>query len=223
MYREYRPPGMDDFVDCVWTSTRVGAQRVVPDGCMDVIWDGQELIIAGPDTAAHVAQGSGRLVAVRFQPGVAPGMLGVPADAVRDVRVPLSEVWAADRVERLAERLNIARPGHVLLSAVTHGEPDAFAGAVRRLAAQSGDITAMADKLGYSERQLRRRCLALFGYGPKVLYRVLRFNHALSLAYQGTEFAEVAQHAGYADQAHLSREVKDLAGVPLGALVRTPT
>jgi AraC-like DNA-binding protein len=81
----------------------------------------------------------------------------------------------------------------------------------------------MADELGFSERHLHRQCVAKFGYGPKTLHRVLRFNQAMSLAYDGVAFADVAQRTGYADQAHLSREVKALAGATLSALVKTPT
>jgi AraC-like DNA-binding protein len=38
------------------------------------------------------------------------------------------------------------------------------------------------------------------------------------LARRGTPQASVAAVAGYADQAHLAREVKALTGVPLSAL-----
>ncbi|MGW5695942.1 helix-turn-helix domain-containing protein, partial [Streptomyces asiaticus] len=72
------------------------------------------------------------------------------------------------------------------------------------------------------ERQLHRRSLAAFGYGPKTLGRVLRLNRALDLARTGLPFAEVAATAGYADQAHLARDVRALAGVPLGRLLRVP-
>jgi AraC-like DNA-binding protein len=43
---------------------------------------------------------------------------------------------------------------------------------------------------------------------------------ALALARAGTPLATVAATAGYADQAHLAREVKDLAGIPLRALIQ---
>ncbi|OMI40139.1 AraC family transcription regulator [Streptomyces sparsogenes DSM 40356] len=66
---------------------------------------------------------------------------------------------------------------------------------------------------------MHRRSLAAFGYGPKTLARVLRLNRALDAARAGTAFAEVAALAGYADQAHLAREVKALTGVPLGRLL----
>ena len=66
--------------------------------------------------------------------------------------------------------------------------------------------------------RLHRRSLAAFGYGPKMLDRVLRLQRALGLARSGVPFATTAATAGYADQAHLSREVRSLAGVPLRVL-----
>jgi AraC-like DNA-binding protein len=52
------------------------------------------------------------------------------------------------------------------------------------------------------------------------LTRILRMQRAVVLARRGTPFAEVSATAGYADQAHLARDVKALAGVPLGRLLR---
>jgi len=81
------------------------------------------------------------------------------------------------------------------------------------------DVRQFAEHIGLSERQLRRRSLAAFGYGPKTLQRIMRFRRAVALARRGVPFADVAVHAGYADQSHLAREVKELAGVSLGELV----
>ncbi len=50
------------------------------------------------------------------------------------------------------------------------------------------------------------------GYGPKLLERVLRFRRAERLALHGASLAAVAVGAGYADQAHLVRECRLLAG-----------
>ena len=68
-------------------------------------------------------------------------------------------------------------------------------------------------------RSVHRRCLAAFGYGPATLRRVLRFRRAAALLRAGASPAEVAAASGYADQPHLSRETRALAGVSPGQLV----
>lgn len=218
VYQEYEP-SRTDVVRCVWTSSKVGVQRVVPDACMDIIWNGTDLLVAGPDTQAFVTPSNGASVGIRFQPGAAPGVLGVPAHVLTNSRVPLADLWPHDRVQRLLDDVRHGRPGQALLNAVRTAEPDAFAAQVTRLATCQG-VRGMAGELGITERHLHRRCLAAFGYGPKTLHRVLRFADALELVYAGKAFAEVAHAIGYADQAHLSREVKALAGATLTTLVQ---
>jgi AraC-like DNA-binding protein len=79
-------------------------------------------------------------------------------------------------------------------------------------------VAKLAATLGTSERQLHRRCLGAFGYGPKTLDRVLRFQRFLSMARSvpqgGGGLARLAADAGYADQAHLARECRRLGGLP---------
>jgi transcriptional regulator GlxA family with amidase domain len=64
------------------------------------------------------------------------------------------------------------------------------------------------------ERRLHRRFEAAIGYGPKTFQRVLRLQRALGLAGRGTQprLALIAAAAGYADQAHMSRELRALTG-----------
>jgi AraC-like DNA-binding protein len=73
-------------------------------------------------------------------------------------------------------------------------------------------VAAMADRLGLGTRALHRRCLPVFGYGPRRLARVLRLGRSLEAARAGAPLAQVAADCGYVDQAHLSREVRDLTG-----------
>ncbi|ONI74942.1 hypothetical protein ALI144C_39915 [Actinosynnema sp. ALI-1.44] len=218
MYREFEP-ARTDAVRCLWTSTKVGAQRVVPDTCVDIIWNGTDLLVAGPDTEAFVTQSTGTGFGVRFQPGVAPGLLGVPAHAIANARVPLAEFWPHDRVQRLLDEVHGGNPGQALLNSVRSAEPDDFAALVTRLVTDH-DVRHIAEDLGITERHLHRKCLATFGYGPKTLHRIMRFSDALELVYAGKPFTEVAYACGYADQAHLSRDVKALAGATLTTLVQ---
>jgi hypothetical protein len=97
----------------VWAGTaRTGVQRVLPDGCMDLIWSEAGLLVAGPDTRAFLAAGppGAHYVGLRFAPGTGPAVLGIPAHALRDDRVPLDAIWPGAEAGRLAERMG-ASPG----------------------------------------------------------------------------------------------------------------
>ncbi|MFG3154775.1 helix-turn-helix domain-containing protein [Streptomyces sp. NPDC048219] len=212
----------------VWTSTPTGTgpARVLPDGCMDLLWHDGRLLVAGPDTRAYVTDGvPGRWAGVRFRPGTASALLGVPVRELRDRRVDLADLWPAAEARRLTARVNAAPdPARGLeeaaLSRAAGTEPpDPL---LRRIVAAldaGRPVAATADELGVGARRLHRRSLAAFGYGPKTLARVLRLQRALALARGGTSLAETAVRAGYADQAHLARDVRELAGVPLGELL----
>ena len=224
MYCE-RASSIDGAV--VWTGRTDGEPgRVMPDGCMDLLWLGDHLAVAGPDTVAFMSQQpAGTPVAgLRFRSGVAPSVLGAPAHAFRDQRVPLDELWHRDEVRRLEERVAAARrPGQALEDIVrTHGRGPAVADplivdVVRR--SRAGErVATIAGAVGLSDRQLQRRALDAFGYGPKLLARILRLGDALELARRGVALAAVAAQCGYADQAHLADDVRALTGTTLGGL-----
>ena len=79
--------------------------RILPDGCLDLIWNDGSVFVAGPDTVAEVASSppGSRFAALRFAAGTGPGVLGVPADELLDRQVPLEDLWPAAQVRRLAE------------------------------------------------------------------------------------------------------------------------
>jgi AraC-like DNA-binding protein len=198
--------------------------RILPDGCMDLIWSSGRVFVAGPDTATEetTAPPGTRTFGLRFAVGTGPGVLGVPADAFTDLEVPLADVWGSAAARRLAEA---GDPLRALEDAAARRwrPPDRAMVAVAAQARAGRPVDAIADSCGLSARQLLRRCTSTFGYGPKLLTRVLRLQRALELARAGTPFAEVAAVAGYADQAHLARDVRSLAGVPLRTLLGPPS
>ncbi|MER5424732.1 DUF6597 domain-containing transcriptional factor [Streptosporangium roseum] len=236
MYREWAPdPAIAGRVTCLWMSaaTSAGTKLVLPDGSVDLIWGPDGPRVAGPDTGPQPVRMSpgDRYIGIRFRPGAVGGVFGVPVEALRDLRVPLAELGvlpeltadtmrkapgvlpepAADTMQKaLAVRLR-ATPA-----------PDPAAPAIAAALGAGKSVAEVAWDLGLGERQLHRRSLRAFGYGPKVLQRVIRFQRALRLARGGMAPAEVAVASGYADQAHLANEVRRLAGAPLGRLVDRP-
>ncbi|MGW4800739.1 DUF6597 domain-containing transcriptional factor [Nonomuraea sp. NPDC004297] len=241
MYVERSPSAvLAGRLACAWhrTSEVATTQLVVPDACVDLIWGPGGPFVAGPDTGPMPAtlEAGQALVGVRFRPGAVGDLFGVPLEELRDRRVPVAELpgWSGLLTE-LTEALGPMPSGSwskearldVLQAAVGRrltagGGRAAVDPASRAIAAGLGEgrtVSQVAWALGYSERQLRRRSLLSFGYPPKTLQRIVRFQHALRLARAGTPLAQVAATAGYADQAHLANDVKRLSGVPMGNLL----
>jgi AraC-like DNA-binding protein len=226
-YRELAPPpGLRGAVACLWTRVVVRAEevRVLPDACTDLIWRaGEGTMVAGPDTEAKLAPTAAGdvLVGVRFAPGAGGAALGLPLDEVRDLRVDAAELGihvdgSADPSEALA-RLAAAAARRLAVAA-----PDPAIGEAARRLCGGARVRTLAADLGLSERQLRRRCHAAAGYGPKTLARVLRFRAFLDRAdaRPDADLARLALDAGYADQAHLTRECTRLAGLAPATLMR---
>ena len=209
----------------VWVNTpsEAGPGRVLPDGCMDLLWNDGRLLVAGPDTRAYVTEGEPSTWAgLRFHPGAAPAFLGVPAYELRDQRVELTELWRAAEVRRLQGRVGTAADPATALEEVVlerAAPPDPLLIRLVEALHAGRPVAATADELGLGARQLHRRSLGAFGYGPKTLARILRLQRALALARRGVPFAETAARTGFADQAHLARDVKELAGLPLRELL----
>lgn len=228
MYREWTSRLLAGAV--VWTKTvpdgaATASYPVLPDGCMDLLWADGRLLVAGPDTRAHTGDGLGGscFTGVRFAPGTAPAVLGVPAHELRDRRVDLADLWSGAGARESVERLAVADDPAAVLEAVAarraagSGPPDPLLRAVVEGLDAGRTVAATAEAVGLGARQLHRRSLDAFGYGPKTLARILRLQRALALVRAGTPYARAALDAGCADQAHLARETRELAGLTLGA------
>jgi AraC-like DNA-binding protein len=204
---------------------------VLPDGCVDIVWDGQEVQVAGPDTGPSPVVSQVTFVGIRFRPGAAPSVLGVPASDLLDQRVALRDLWGPE-ADELAERLADAPAQaprlleeHLLARGLgSAAEPglDPLMPHVLHHLNRGDTLDSLAERLGVSPRTLRRRCVSAIGYGPKTLDRVLRFRRALRLMRGRVPLVEAAQLAGYADQAHLTNEFQRLAGAAPGQLSRLP-
>jgi AraC-like DNA-binding protein len=230
MYRELPPPSaIAEHVMCLWTREGPAAERVLPDGCVDIVWTGERLFVAGPATRPVFpdVSSSATKLGLRFRTGAAAQALGLPAVELRDESVGLDEIWGA-RGRELSERAADA-PGardrlRLLVSAVAGApSPDPLVrAAVRDLANPRARVSELCRSLFISERQLRRRIEQAVGYSPRTLVRVLRLQRFLRLAERdGDDLARLAAEAGYADQSHLTRECSELCGVPAGALLAT--
>jgi AraC-like DNA-binding protein len=238
VYREFRPDQrLQPFVECGWlrSGSATPSIRVMPDGCADVFVTAQgDIMIAGPANTFYdlPADDQDILAGLRLRPGSAAAVIGCPASEFRDMRVPLDSAFGVAG-SRLAESLLGATTPGQRMSRLADLVADYFAvadpvvdrpvaRAVAVLRAQPDrPVSALADEIGLSERQLRRRFEAAVGYGPKRLGRVFRFQRLLDLvraSHGRPGWSELAIAAGYADQSHMINECMALTGGPPTAL-----
>ncbi|MGU3293771.1 helix-turn-helix domain-containing protein [Williamsia sp. M5A3_1d] len=216
-YRERRSTALPAISWSRWCEP--GASIVRPDGCIDLIWDGRRVLVAGPDTVArrHETTAPVTLTAIRLAPGVAPIVTGLPAAQLRDRQLRLDDVLGEDapRWEELIA--GSATPGATLealaVEALRHrgGVPGWIAPTVAaiRMGTRIDDV---ADHLGLGTRQLRRRCDDAFGYGPKTLHRILRVEDASRSLREGVSLTDTAHRHGYSDYSHMFREFRAVTG-----------
>jgi AraC-like DNA-binding protein len=236
-YRELPPPrGLEAHIACTWVS-HDRAVRVLPDACADIVFAGGRLVVAGPATAAEDARptpGQGRC-GVRFRIGSAGAALGLPADELLDRGVALEELWGRPG-RRLEARVAAAPTTDAALAVLLRGVADRLPppgggdplvrAAVVALLRDGASTREAARAVALGERQLRRRFERAIGYGPATLVRIQRFQRFLALAERqpGAPLSRLAADAGYADQAHLSRECRRLSGLsPAGLLAEGAT
>ena len=245
-YRELAPPtALRPSVSCLWAWVVLpgdeAATVVLPDACVDLIWEqGKGAYVAGPDTGPmpSVIRQETVVAGVRFAPGAGGPALRMPMSALLNQRVGANDLGTRPAAG-LARRLPGSLPPDVAFrvltevagALVTEGPTDMLATqAARLLSRPPVQAETVAGHLGVSERQLRRRCQASVGYGPAMLRRVLRFRRFVSWADarpgaagpaegSGGDLAGVAFELGYADQAHLTRECVQLAGITPAALI----
>jgi AraC-like DNA-binding protein len=216
-------------------------ERILPDGCSELIFhcgdrftqqlptgnvEQPRTLLIGPNTRALVIRPGCQVdvIGVRFHPGGVMLLGGAPAPELRDCALDALDVGIQLHPELLASlaelRSDVERVSlldRVLLKRLERVSLDhSMLGLQRWIADSGGTIPTqtLARAAGLSMRQLQRRFQAATGVQPKLLSRLVRLQRALSGAQQtGATLASVAAAAGYADQAHFTRDFREFAGV----------
>lgn len=168
--------------------------------------------------------GTACCVQINFTPLGARRFFRMPMSQLTDSMVVLDDVLGALGMalrEQLgnapdwASRFDLAEAFVTTRLASAAETPLEIAWAYDRIIASGGRtrISSIAEKLGWSRKHLAGSFSNAIGIGPKTLSRIVRFNRALGLSrHQSADWADIAADCGYADQAHLVREFRDLAG-----------
>jgi AraC-like DNA-binding protein len=236
-------PALAVHVQMYWAMETVNqvpvVERVLPSGTVELVFDldapSQMPVVCGPHDAAFEMRRARRdsFVGVHFKPGGAASLLGVPASELANARVDLDALWGraarelgARLVEAPTARARLQLLERALLARL-HRRPDAHPGVAYALSELAHvpaprSIGEIAARAGLSARRFIALFDAQVGLTPKRFARVRRFQKLVQLAHPrpAPAWAQLALDCGYFDQAHLSRDFGEFAGLAPGAYAR---
>lgn len=168
--------------------------------------------------------GASHCLQIDFTPLGARRFFRLPMHELAGRMVPLDAILGNPGMalrERLGNETNWQRRFELASNFVEKRIADAPApsaeivGAFRQIQRFGGTrpVAAVARAAGWSRKHLANRFADEMGLGPKAVSRIVRINRAIAHARGGADgWADIAADCGFADQAHLAREFRDLAG-----------
>ena len=218
-YLVYDPsPELQPFVKCFWTLEDERArepirQRVVPDGCMEMIFhyadlyeqffeDGRSVIQPRSFIFGQITKyieicptGTSGIVAARFLPEGLTPFLTMPVSALENKAVSLIDVFG-EKGKSLEERVIAATDNTQRIKLIEEfliallADPQTIdsvtRACVKTIFQSQGrlDVLQLADKMNINRRNMERKFTATIGMSPKQLSKVVRLQSTLRMLEQ---------------------------------------
>lgn len=196
-----------------------------PDACVTLAWsDTGSATLYGPQTRAWWAEGptGSSAVGVTLRPGTIPRAIAGDVRELVGTTVDLATLLSTAEHRRFVEAIGGAQSEDARLATMQREALRLFGSSDQRVALVAAMLRAdpsvagsvLSAELGWSERQLHRRCVRALGFGPATLRRLMRFERFLDAACAERDtanLARIAAVAGYADQQHLAHDCRALA------------
>ncbi len=241
-YQEFLPStSLQSYVDSYWIAKcdfNGTKSKILPDGCMDVIFDFgnqssnsfvENARVSGMMTAYRfvVSQQIATTIGIRFKPGQLCRLTKFPFGEIKNGTVPASEVLPNisqdfydklnhqdnqfDRIKWIDEYLVMQfSDSSDRRSSDMHSVCEAIENNFRAL-----DLVQIAEQHHVSLRQLERKFKVSVGVTMKEFHAIVRFRKTLETITnqsQGSLMLAAFDH-GYYDHAHLTKEFNKMAGI----------
>ncbi|SFL69547.1 Helix-turn-helix domain-containing protein [Gracilibacillus orientalis] len=240
-YQEYLPnKNLESYVACYWTvnfhsSEQNKLHRIIPDGCADIIFDlrsssfSKGAFVVGLMTefeSINLTQKCS-LFGIRFYSDTVHHFLRHPVSEFIENHVFLEDIWgreatfiteeiiSSNGISRIIEKVELKLMKFLQLS---KSKPNyLLQTGLQYIYANNGviSIRSLAEKLHYSERNIRRTFHKELGVSPKELSGIIRFQSVLQELYNSNQyrFTNVAAKYGYSDQSHFINHFKRYYGI----------
>jgi AraC-like DNA-binding protein len=222
-----------DRLWCVTDPAAEGEETILPSGRVQIIFslsglslsESAQQILQGPSTSPRRVSRKSQisLCGVSFRPGGA-GALFAPVDGVTDHVVDLAHFWAD--APRLRDQLRTLETHEARLDLLEDAIGKRAGDTTEAVTVTRGlerlreglAVKDVCAELGLSPHLFRKLFLRNVGLAPKHYLRIERFRSALNLLSPDASLSDVAFHAQYSDQPHMTREIGQFAAMTPGRL-----
>lgn len=242
LYREFQPDILlTPYIETYWTACgyhkEVELHKVLPDGCVDIIFSFGEDVPLGMQPASSNIIGTMTtylegsylnevdMLGVRFRPAGFTAFTRMPISEFTDQRISLSLVETLFDERFYAELPQKPTIGERIrhldiyflekLNRIFQPESQVVY-AVELIRQTKGllPLTEVAYKSCLSLRHLERKFKVAVGISPKTFSKIVKFEHTVSYLERNKNISlfDTAIDCGYYDQAHLIKEFKNLSG-----------
>jgi len=237
IYNQIKPhPALADYIDAFWTAEGVGEQlkkeRVLPDGCVDLIFNLGEncktdnrtftmqsgkFYLVGTMTAFKdtFLNSTNKLIGVRFKPSAFSSFYNyVSLNEITDQTIEFGESLSPD-IHKI-EQHSVLYLNEYFLNRLTN-QKNNLSAVIKDIQSVNGQISihTLAKRNYTTVRQLERSFKKHIGVSPKEFADIVRFRFAFSKIrhnVQRKSLLDIAFDSGYYDHAHLSNTIKRYTG-----------
>lgn len=239
-YQEFKPsPLLNQYIHSYWISSKGKSSRILPDGLIDIIFNFGRATSTLPSWNAGVSgmmtkfrdvntNEDAMFIGIRFRPMHFHKWCKAPLNELKNITVQASDInpnWDHNLVAQIYQQKAIqdklAFIEQYLLATIdeaTLHRQSIIASVCNTISSSFTDLslTTIAKDHHISSRQLERLFKAQVGVSMKEYHSIVRFIHTIeSLSQHSSKsLLHLAYDMGYYDHAHLTREIKKIAGVP---------
>jgi AraC-like DNA-binding protein len=181
-----------------------------------------------------------RVVGVQFASGGASPFFRMPISELEDASFNMGDLWGTEAAW-VRERVLAAQTPRAMLEALAVCLDERLCLTVRNalplhpavvymageldICDGPGRVQAVTAKIGMSQRRIAQLFHEQVGVSPKTFHRVRRLQHTLQRlrGLHQVNWADLAVDCGYYDQAHLSHDFRQIAGMTPSAYLAAAT
>ena len=244
-YFEVPPhPSLSSYIETYWvmevpTTVLAFPQMVIPDHCMDLIFDlgqstfesfgkaGSKIIGVMTTAMGSVVKPGNKLLGIRFKPFGASAVFGISAGDLMDQSVNVSDLCRdeyniRDRLlsfDNSSSQIQFLNSFFISRQRFFRPIHLATTKAVSIVARSGGSVSVatLADTLGLTRRHLARSFVEHIGLSPKEFLRIERFRAIIKVidsAISQPDWCSLALEYGFYDQAHFVSDFSRIMGTP---------